>query len=296
MPYNKISIDDNLTFVTLQHHNNLTSAKISLNEGGRLKELVLNNKTVIKEIEGFKYSKSYASSILFPFASRIENGKYTFNNKEYKLDCNDSNKNALHGLVFNKTFKVVKILETSKYSSVTINYKENQKVEGFPFKYSITLTYTLYKNEIVLSVTIRNIDKTSFPFTLGWHPYFFTNDLSKSILKFKSDQKIKFNKNLITQNVMNEKTEKEFKIENKQLDDCFILNTNTVKFMTPNYQIEITTNQLEYYLQLYTPKYLPLIAIEPMTGVSNSFNNKIGLQTLAPNQSHSIIWNVKLNH
>ena len=296
MPYSQIHIDDNLSFVTLQHQNNSTLAKISLNEGGRLKELILNNKTVLKEIEGFKYSKSYASSILFPFASRIENGKYTFNNKEYELDCNDSNKNALHGLIYNKTFKVVKVIENPNFSSVTINYKENQKIKGFPFKYSIALTYTLYEDEIALSVTIRNIDKTSFPFTLGWHPYFITDALSKSILKFKSDQKIKFNNNLITQKVIDEKTEKEFKIENKQFDDCFILNTDTVEFITPNHQIEITTNQLENYLQLYTPKDLPLIAIEPMTGISNSFNNKIGLQTLAPNQSHSVSWNVKLKH
>lgn len=296
MSYNQISRDDNLSFVTLKHNNKLTLAKISLNEGGRLKELILKNKTIIKEIDGFKYSKSYASSVLFPFASRIENGKYTFNNKEYKLDCNDSNKNALHGLVYNKTFKVVEVLETPNFSSVTINYKEKQKINGFPFKYSIALTYTLYKNEITLSVIIKNIDNTSFPFTLGWHPYFISDNLSRSILKFKSDQKIKFNKNLITQKVIEEKTKKEFKIENKQLDDCFILSTDSVEFITPNYQIEITTNQLENYLQLYTPKDLPLIAIEPMTGISNSFNNKIGLQTLEPNQSHSVSWNVKLKH
>ena len=64
--------------------------------------------------------------------------------------------------------------------------------------------------------------------------------------------------------MIEEKTEKEFKIEN--------------------------------YLQLYRPKDLSPIAIHPMTGVSNSFNNKIGLQTLATNQSHSIIWNVKLKY
>jgi aldose 1-epimerase len=49
-------------------------------------------------------------------------------------------------------------------------------------------------------------------------------------------------------------------------------------------------------LQLYTPKGLPLIAIEPMTGISNSFNNKIGLQVLKPNETYSITWNVKFNN
>lgn len=296
MSYNQISIDDNLSLVTLEHNNKSTSAKISLNEGGRLKELILNNKTIIKEINDFEYSKSYASSVLFPFASRIENGKYTFNNKEYQLDCNDSNKNALHGLVYDKNFKVVKKTVKQNFVSVIIDYQETNKNKGFPYTFNIQLTYTLFENEIHLAVKVENTDKQSFPFTLGWHPYFLCDNLPKSTLKFESNQKIEFNKNLITQKVIEHKTENEFKIKNKQLDDCFILSTNSVEFITPNYQVEITTNQLENYLQLYTPKDLPLIAIEPMTGISNSFNNKIGLQTLVPNQSHSIKWSVKLNH
>ena len=69
-----------------------------------------------------------------------------------------------------------------------------------------------------------------------------------------------------------------------------------IEFKTPNYQIEITTNQIENYLQLYTPKGLPIIAIEPTTGISNSFNNKIGLQVLEPKESYSLLWNVKLKN
>jgi aldose 1-epimerase len=41
---------------------------------------------------------------------------------------------------------------------------------------------------------------------------------------------------------------------------------------------------------------LPIIAIEPMTGISNSFNNRIGLKVLEPKKSYSLSWNVKLNN
>jgi len=289
-------VKDGLPIISLQNSDISTAAIISLEQGGRLKELSLLGKSIMKEIPDFNYKDSYASDVLFPFASKIENGKYTFKNTKFQLDCNDSNKNALHGLVYNKKFEIVHKIESINYASVTIAYQELEESLGFPFKYNIQLIYTLTNDELSLSVTIKNTDVNPFPFTLGWHPYFFTDGLSKSVLKFKSDKKIVFDENLITQKVIDEKTEKEFKIENKQLDDCFILNTDTVEFTTPNYQIEISINQLENYLQLYTPKDLPLIAIEPMTGVSNSFNNKIGLQTLAPNQTYSILWNVKLNH
>lgn len=285
--------NDDFSFVILQSEDKLTSAKIVLEEGGRLQELILNGSAIIKEIEGFRYKNSYASSVLFPFCSRIENGTYNYNGRTYQLICNDD-KNALHGLVYDKKFKVKNISEHSKSSSVTLNYEDNRVVKGFPYKYSIELTYILYKDKIDFSVLVKNIDESSFPFTLGWHPYFFCDNLKQSVLRFQSDRKIVFNDNLITQKVIEEKTKSEFKIENKQLDDCFILNSNTFEFITPKYHIEITTNQLENYLQLYTPKDLPLIAIEPMTGVSNSFNNNIGLQVLKPNQSYLVNWNINL--
>jgi aldose 1-epimerase len=289
-------IKDGLPIISSQNSDRSTAAIISLEQGGRLQELSLLGKNIIKEIPDFNYNASYASAVLFPFASRIENGKYTFKNTKFQLDCNEKGLNALHGLVYNKKFEIVNKIESINYASVTIAYQELEESTGFPFKYNIQLIYTLTNDELSLSVTIKNTDVNPFPFTLGWHPYFFTDGLSKSVLKFKSDKKIVFDENLITQKVIDEKTEKEFKIENKQLDDCFILNTDIVEFTTPNYQIEISTNQFENYLQLYTPKDLPLIAIEPMTGVSNSFNNKIGLQTLASKQTYSILWNVKLNH
>ena len=287
-------IKDGLPIIRLQNSDKATTAIISLEQGGRLQELTLLGKSIMKEIPDFNYNASYASAILFPFANRIENGKYTFKNTKFQLDCNEKGLNALHGLVYNKKFEIVHTIKSSSYASVTIVYQELEESKGFPFKYNIQLMYTLTNDEISLSVTIKNTDVNPFPFTLGWHPYFFTDALSKSVLKFKSDKKIVFDENLITNKIEAYNAHAVFKVENKALDDCFILNSNTIGFKTSNYQIEISTNQLENYLQLYTPENLPLIAIEPMTGVSNSFNNSIGLQVLLPNTSYSLKWNVKI--
>jgi aldose 1-epimerase len=284
-------IKDGLPIISLQNSDTSTAAIISLEQGGRLQELTLLGENIIKELPDFNYKDSYASAVLFPFASRIENGKYTFNNTKFQLDCNDKGLNALHGLVYNKKFEIVHKIESINYASVTIVYQELEESLGFPFKYNIHLTYTLTNDELSLSVTIKNTDVNPFPFTLGWHPYFLSYDLQNSSLSFKSDKKIVFDENLITNKI---EAHDIFKVENKALDDFFILNSNTIAFKTPNYQLEISTNQIENYVQLYTPENLPLIAIEPMTGVSNSFNNKIGLQVLQPNTSFSLKWNVKI--
>ena len=275
-------------FLDLKNAVNSTSARISLDEGGSIEGLKFDNEYVIKLQPNFKYKDSYASSILFPFANRIEKGQYSFKEKDYQLACNESGKNALHGLVHNKQFQLIEKIENINFSSVTICFEEIEEREGFPFNYKIYITYTLSKNKIKIAVKIENTGTNSFPFTLGWHPYFVSKDLYHSSLSFKSNKKIEFDKNLITKGIIKASAEElKIKIQNKQLDDCFILNSNTIKFITPTYQIQIATDQIENYLQIYTPKNSSIIALEPMTGISNSFNNKIGLQTLEPHNKYA---------
>ena len=283
-------------FLDLKNAVNSTSARISLDEGGSIEGLKFDNEYVIKLQPNFKYKDSYASSILFPFANRIEKGQYSFKEKDYQLACNESGKNALHGLVHNKQFQLIEKIENINFSSVTICFEEIEEREGFPFNYKIYITYILSKNKIKIAVKIENTGTNSFPFTLGWHPYFVSKDLYHSSLSFKSNKKIEFDKNLITKGIIKASAEElKIKIQNKQLDDCFILNSNTIKFITPTYQIQIATDQIENYLQIYTPKNSSIIAIEPMTGISNSFNNKIGLQTLEPHNKYELKWTVNFS-
>lgn len=283
-------------FLDLKNAVNSTSARISLDQGGSIEGLKFDNEFVIKLQPNFKYKDSYASSILFPFANRIEKGQYSFKEKDYQLACNESGKNALHGLVHNKQFQLIEKIENINFSSVTICFEEIEEREGFPFNYKIYITYTLSKNKIKIAVKIENTGTNSFPFTLGWHPYFVSKDLYHSSLSFKSNKKIEFDKNLITKGIIKASAEElKIQIQNKQLDDCFILNSNTIKFITPTYQIQIATDQIENYLQIYTPKNSSIIAIEPMTGISNSFNNKIGLQTLEPHNKYELKWTVNFS-
>ena len=81
-------------------------------------------------------------------------------------------------------------------------------------------------------------------------------------------------------------------LKDKTLDDAYILNDHNVEFFTPKYDLKLSSSQNENYLQLYTPKGFDAIAIEPMTGVSDSFNNKIGLKELSPKNSFEITWSM----
>ncbi|WP_159025506.1 aldose 1-epimerase [Aquimarina sp. Aq78] len=274
-----------------------SSAIIALNLGGSIQGLSINGKHIIAGLELLDYNTSYASAVLFPFANRIKNGKYIFKDKQYVLDLNvKKENNALHGLIYNKTFTYIKEEISLNHASVTIGYEETKKVKGFPFKYAIHLTYTLSANALELSVAVVNNDQTPFPFTIGWHPYFLSSDLHESFLTVESNKKLVFDKDMIPMKIKDITIKEPIQIKDRLFDDCYILNNNTAKFNTPEYCLILESSSEENYLQVFTPEKRNIIAIEPKTGPSNSFNNKLGLSTLNPKETYKINWKIKLQN
>ena len=270
-------------------------AKICLNNGGNLEELIVENCKIITDLSPLKYQQTYASSILFPFANRVKDGKFHFLEKNYTLDCNEVEaNNALHGLIYNKRFKLVDNEINSKYAKVLLSFEEKDPHSGFPFLYKIDLHYKLSMTILEIDIKITNTGTEKFPFTLGWHPYFYTSNISKSKLRFKSVQKVKSDNRNITTKITDLKTPNPLDLDAISLDDAFVLDTNKVEFETPVYKAKLSSSNSMNYLQLYTPNNSNAIAIEPMTGVSNSFNNRIGLKELSPKENYTTKWQLKL--
>ncbi|MGM5469469.1 aldose 1-epimerase [Flavobacteriaceae bacterium LMO-SS05] len=270
-------------------------AKIDLSLGGSLQELSLQNKTIISSKHSKPYTESFASAILFPFTNRVALGKYDFDNKTFQLELNElGNSNALHGLVYNKTFKVIKQETSATEAAVSITYNEIQPSKGFPFKYAITFDYVLTKKELQLHVTVKNTDQTAFPFSLGWHPYFETNDLSNSYLYINSHKKITTNDKMIPDGEKAMDWDKPLKIGDKTFDDCYILSSNIAELKTPEYHLNFSFSSKNSYLQLFTPDHRKSIAIEPQTAPGNSFNSKVGLQVLKPEETYSLKWKINI--
>ncbi|MDP2069008.1 MAG: aldose 1-epimerase [Lutibacter sp.] len=290
-----IDLKNNINFIEIEDSNKATYAKIHLNLGGSLQELMLLNHHLIKDLHPLTYQNTYASAILFPFANRIADGSYVYDNKTYQLEINQKEENnALHGLIYNKTFELISQKTTPEKAEVLLSYEEFEQFEGFPFTYAIDLKYILTKNSLDVIVSIKNTDTKTFPFTIGWHPYFISQNLFKSAVHFKSRKKFIFDKRNITQGIEEIAIDRTIFIENKTLDDCFDLDSNEISFETPVYSFALKSSEKDSFLQLYTPPHPNTIAIEPTTGISNSFNNGEGLKTLNPNDSYQIQWNLKL--
>ena len=293
----KINHNKETNTLEVQNSDNSVLGKIYLNQGGSLQELTIGGEAVIQDLSPLDYKDSFASSILFPFANRIKDGVYSFNNKKFQLEKNQAEEqNALHGFVHNKIFKVIVKETLGNTAKITLAYNEVHKTTGFPYTYFIQVTYIFQDKTLSLKVTVKNTDSKAFPFTIGWHPYFVSDNLSKSTLEFDCDKKLILGDRNITKGVEEVKNKVALNIENKQLDDCWILNSDKVLFKTPKYQLNFSSSVKDNFLQAYTPPMLNTIAIEPTTGVSDSFNNKIGLQALQPNKEYKITWKININN
>ncbi|MFK7748591.1 MAG: aldose 1-epimerase [Kordia sp.] len=283
---------EGLEYIELFDSNGFSKVKISVDQGASVLNLKLDNAQVI-DMDSSSYEDTYASSILFPFANRVKNGTYKHNNKTYQLDCNDMPRNnALHGLVYNKRIAVKTTELTADFGLVTLHYSNDGASIGFPFTYELLVTYKLKNNALTVTVKVENTDSSFFPFTLGWHPYFKSEDLYNSYLRFKSTKKLKFDNQLIPLDIEAYTQTEALQIKDSKLDDCYILSDNEVEFVTPTYNMKISTTSIDNFLQLYTPEKRNTIAIEPMTGVSDSLNNKIGLQILDVGKTYEVSWNI----
>ncbi|MGY5351999.1 aldose epimerase family protein [Wenyingzhuangia sp. IMCC45533] len=291
----KKSQSNGLSYLEVASSNGISVAKICLNRGAALEALKLKGETLIKDLAPLTYENTYASSILFPFANRIKDGKYNYKGQEFQLECNEGNlNNALHGLLHHKNFELISEELTANQAEVTLSYTETELAHGFPYLYSVQVKYTLTANSLDLEFGVKNEDDKSFPFTLGWHPYFLSGDLSKSSLEFESTKTVAFDERMITKNVIEGEVAMPFEIKDQELDNCYALQSGTVMFNTPNYKMEINSTAKENFFQMYTPPVANTIALEPVTGISDSFNNQMGLQELEPNATEKIVWTVKL--
>lgn len=272
------------------------------NLGASLQKLSSNNTEIIDGIsntaEGLNdYKNTYKTAFLFPFPNRISEGKYEFNQLKYELDCNETTlNNALHGHIYDKPFSVKSIEADDNNTIVALHYVDDGKTTGFPFPYQIKIIYTFTKEKTTINFQVFNNGKKPFPFGIGWHPYFKTNNLNLCSLDFEAETQYELDNKMIPQLEIPLKFKTPLLIENTFLDDCFITNKPQATFNCEAYKIDIkfSSKTDKSYLQIYTPPTRDCIAIEPMTCAPNAFNNKNGLQVLEPNEKFE--WQVLLSY
>ncbi len=246
--------------------------------GAYVKSLLLNGKKVLKPSHDGKDTHG-GMAMMLPFANRIRNGRYTWNGNKYELPKNSGN-HSIHGLTRDVEWNVAHRGE----STVSLSYSLN--TESYPVPLFLKVGYELDEACFRVSIDAKNEGSEVAPFMAGMHPYF----------NFEGEWALESQRSLLKLNYENQYfPDGSFdpimpggigSLTGKTYDTTFIAG-NPVTFVSKGSRVRIDSEDMPY-LVVYNGEYSEgrSVAIEPMTGAPDSFNNRIGIISLDPGASY----------
>lgn len=127
------------------------------------------------------------TSLLWPFANRIDGQAFWANGKKYNFDMELGNVRGavpIHGyLSGTNAWQLVEAKADARSAWVTSRldfYKHPDFMKQFPFAHTLTLTYRLANGALEVRMRIDNMATEPMPLMLGWHPYFALTDSGRS--------------------------------------------------------------------------------------------------------------------
>jgi aldose 1-epimerase len=306
----------NSSEITIKNNSTKEFVSIIPEYGGRIKELWLHNGeknlSIIKKvtrIDSNNRDDIFTNAKLSPFAGRIRDGQYVFNDTKYNLFVNyPEEMNACHGFIYDKKFKLTDKIVSETGASCKLAYRYEGENEGYPFNYLMEIIYALSGSDgLTCTTKIMNKSGNTIPLSDGWHHYF---DVGVKVDDLELKLSVSEIIDLDSRNIPTEKREpyNDFstpsRICDRFFDSCFKIDSHKSKAVTElisndqnihlNIWQETGRNKYEY-LVIYTPPDRKSIAIEPMTSNVNSFNNGESLIRLAPGEEYSSSFGIYLN-
>jgi aldose 1-epimerase len=302
--------ENGLELVKLTDENNGTTIALLPGYGATLQAFVIRQKdgsffnVIDSYSDGAELKKEMARSFkgpkLSPFPCRIPDGRYHFEGEEYRFRHLFPDGTAIHGLLYDKPFRVVEE-NADGAAMVAMEYDYNNDDPGYPFRYQCSVRYELHPGSILeVITTVTNDDKTAIPIADGWHPYWRLGGKADDWqLQFYSEAIVDFDSRLVPTGSLTQydRFETARPLGDTFLDNCFVLKPELV---TAACELYNPSNGLRVsffpgagypYLQIYTPATRDSIAVENLSGAPDCFNNRMGLSVLEP--GHSQIFSVK---
>jgi len=266
---------------------------------------VIDGYTSAEELRHFEF---YKNALLFPFANRINNGTYEWKGNTYHFPINETERNnALHGFATQYGFEVTSVDLASDSAVVYMNWNYEGDQTAYPFPLRVDLSYEITAdNGITARIKVANQHSEVIPVALGWHPYFrLGGRLNYWELKLPKCQQVSTDDRMLPEGetVPFAGFFRRKRIGDLTFDDCFKVTAKgdpaEVHLQHPTAEVRLrywqrkSKNGFQYF-QLFTPPLRQSIAIEPMTGNINAFNNGEGLVSLAPQASTEWVYGFQL--
>lgn len=209
------------------------------------------------------------ATTLFPYIARLNDGKYTYDGKEYEMQ--------IHGFAKLMDFSV----KTQSEDSITLEIVANDEtLAQYPFLFSFCITFSLEGNSLVTRYEVENKDDKKMYFGVGGHPGFNVPldegvEFTDYVLEFSekcAPKQVVFNEDkLITGELKALDFDKVLKLRHDLFDDDAILITDMAREVTLKTEkgarsITVAYPSMDYVAIWHKPEMdAPYVCIEPWT-------------------------------
>ena len=246
-----------------------------------------------------------SSPVLFPIVGSLKKNRYRFEGQEYTL--------PRHGFARDREF----ITEKSEENSVTflLTHDENT-LQVYPFKFEFRIIYSLEKNALKVTYSIKNIGENTMYFSVGGHPAFAVplaenTEYNDYYLEFNKTET--FKRWGLTPDGLIQIQPSDFLIDTNKLpltkelfyDDAIVF--KNLKSTSVILKSDKTNNQLKFdfegfpYLGIWAAKDADFVCIEPWCGIADSANHnqelteKEGIICLNLGENFERSWRVEVS-
>ena len=249
---------------------------------------------------------------LIPWPNRIAEGRYSFDGEEQQLALSEPARgNAIHGLL---RWRPWRALERSP-SRVVMGARLHP-MTGYPFALDVRIAYELSELGLAVTTDAANVGESSCPYGCGQHPY-LSPGLAGSIdecslelpaatrLVNEEEHQVPVSREPVEGGAFDYRSPRA--LSEARLDDAFTdLDRDgegiaTARLRCPDGRcVELWVDGAYPFLQVFTGDALPAgrrrrgLAVEPMSCAANAFRSGDGLITLAPGETASCLWGVRL--
>jgi len=278
--------------------------------GGALRHLSHDGRPLIDGFGADEMSAGGRGQLLVPWPNRVRDGKYSHRDRDLQLPLTEpSHHNASHGLV--RWVAWTPAEQTA--DSVSLTYRLMAQT-GWPWTLDVRVTYALGDDGLTVTQSATNRAAEPAPYAAGAHPYLAVGPgpVDGLELALPATRRYLTDEQLIpTGDQPTVGTPLDFRgarqLGGTVLDDCFTdlvrdehgRATTTLRDPGSGHGVALWVDETWTCLQLFTADGVPgtarrSLAVEPMTAPPDALNSGTGLVVLAPDETYSGSWGIRV--
>lgn len=273
--------------------------------GAGLHGLRIRDRDVMPLDTEFARTRWFSGHTLAPWPNRMRDGHWTYEGATLSAPTNDGMGNALHGLVAQREFEVVR----HEADSITLECTLGAD-PVYPFAVRVRVTYSVDESGLTCSFGGVNESEQRVPFAVGTHPFFpFDDECTLTINAahaFEVDERLLPTGKLLDLSPWNAQPGQPLPMATFNVDDCFTGLArdergiaHTLITYADGAVTDVWQDAALPYTVIFTTRAFKwsdggtcAIAIEPQTVPTNAFNSGIDLTWLAPGEESFVRWGV----